>query len=184
MEEDDDLEMDYMERSRLRRQRISAAVKSAVTFLFSHVGLAAMVIGYSIMGGFLFQALEAPNETREKFRIRSIKDAKVAEIRALADLFCIRSISPENFTELVNALQVNFQTQIFVAVKNNGWDGKDETDEATATTQWSFAGSLLYAVTVITTIGKLLRPNLFTVAGLYSATLTEERTGQRPSETT
>ena len=37
-------------------------------------------------------------------------------------------------------------------VKLNGWDGKD--DEAKL--QWSFAGALLYAVTVVTTIGKCL----------------------------
>jgi len=35
-------------------------------------------------------------------------------------------------------------------VKLNGWDGKDGDDKL----QWSFAGALLYAVTVVTTIGK------------------------------
>lgn len=146
---------------------MSAAVKSAATFLFSHVGLAAMVIGYSIMGGFLFRALEAPNETKEKIRIKSIKETTIAEIRQVADLFCIRSISPENFTELVNELQVKFQTQVFLAVKNNGWDGKEETEVSAQ--QWSFAGSLLYAVTVITTIGKLC-PN-HSKLQIYIATL-------------
>jgi hypothetical protein len=48
--------------------------------------------------------------------------------------------------------------QVTVAVKDNGWDGKDETDEAAL--QWSFAGSLLYAVTVVTTIGKFYRSSL------------------------
>lgn len=146
-------EMDYIDRSLQRRQRISAAIKSALTFLVSHVGLATMVIGYSIMGGFLFKAIEAPNESFEKSRINSIKEMKIAEIRQLADLLCIRSISPENFTDLVNVIQVNFQTQVFLAVKNNGWDGKEKSENETK--QWSFAGSLLYAVTVITTIGKL-----------------------------
>jgi len=37
----------------------------------------------------------------------------------------------------------------------NGWDGKDLGDEKNPKLQWSFAGALLYAVTVITTIGKL-----------------------------
>ena len=36
---------------------------------------------------------------------------------------------------------------------SQGWDGSDTTDETDL--QWSFAGALLYAVTVITTIGKL-----------------------------
>lgn len=150
-EEEEDLEMDYLELSRRRRKRLSSCAKSAATFLFSHVGLAALVIGYSIMGGILFQAIEAPNESKEKLRIRSFKEGKIAEIKQLADLLCVRGISDENFTDFVRVIQLQFQQQVTLAVKNNGWDGKDETDEAT--TQWSFAGSLLYAVTVITTIG-------------------------------
>jgi len=46
-----------------------------------------------------------------------------------------------------------YKLQVTVAVKDNGWDGKDETDESAL--QWSFAGALLYAVTVVTTIGQL-----------------------------
>jgi len=41
--------------------------------------------------------------------------------------------------------------QVTLAIKENGWDGNDDTEEAAQ--QWSFAGALLYAVTVITTIG-------------------------------
>ena len=44
-----------------------------------------------------------------------------------------------------------FQEIVYKAVKESGWDGKDDHDQADL--QWSFAGSLLFAVTVITTIG-------------------------------
>jgi hypothetical protein len=40
--------------------------KQLVAFLFSHVGLAGMVVAYSILGGFMFRALEAPHELRVK----------------------------------------------------------------------------------------------------------------------
>jgi len=43
--------------------------------------------------------------------------------------------------------------QVTLAVKENGWDGNDAMEEAAQ--QWSFAGALLYAVTVITTIGTI-----------------------------
>jgi len=43
-------------------------------------------------------------------------------------------------------------------VKLRGWDGSDEHD---VKPQWSFAGALLYAVTVVTTIGKSLASLLF-----------------------
>ena len=48
------------ERRRQRRQRLTACCKSAVAFLFSNLGLAAMVVAYSIMGGFLFQVRTRP----------------------------------------------------------------------------------------------------------------------------
>lgn len=46
----------------------------------------------------------------------------------------------------------DFQSEVTDAVKSGGWDGKDEIGEAYL--QWSFPGALLYAVTVITTIGE------------------------------
>ena len=46
----------------------------------------------------------------------------------------------------------DFQSEVTDAVKSGGWDGKDEVGEAYL--QWSFPGALLYAVTVITTIGE------------------------------
>ena len=37
-------------------------LKKFVAFLFSHIGLTCTVVLYAILGGFLFQATEAPNE--------------------------------------------------------------------------------------------------------------------------
>jgi len=48
---------------------------------------------------------------------------------------------------------IDFKNEVVSAVKVSGWDGEDDTDETKL--QWSFAGALLYAVTVITTIGEL-----------------------------
>lgn len=48
---------------------------------------------------------------------------------------------------------IEFKDEVVKAVKSAGWDGQDDIDETKL--QWSFAGALLYAVTVITTIGRL-----------------------------
>ena len=127
--------------------------KKIAAFLFSHVGLAAMVALYTIMGGFLFQALEAPHESKEKLRIKGFKQDKTEEILKLSNLLCYQKMDRENATEHIRLILLQMQEQVTLAVKNNGWDGKDDMDEAAL--QWSFfAGSLLYAVTVVTTIGK------------------------------
>ena len=60
-----------LDRRRRRRQAVVSCCKHGVAFIFSHVGLAAMVVAYSILGGFLFRALEAPHEKRVKVGFRA-----------------------------------------------------------------------------------------------------------------
>jgi hypothetical protein len=52
---------------------------------------------------------------------------------------------------------IDFKDEVVDAVKSMGWDGQEDMDETKL--QWSFAGALLYAVTVITTIGSFCFPS-------------------------
>ncbi|CAH8841234.1 unnamed protein product [Trichobilharzia szidati] len=55
---------------------------------------------------------------------------------------------------LENALQkklTEYVEQIVIAIKDEGWNGSEHTDDF----NWTFEGSILFAVTIITTIGKL-----------------------------
>lgn len=149
------------ERRRQRRQRLSACCKSAVAFLFSNLGLAAMVVAYSIMGGFLFRAIEAPAEQSTKYRVRAARQRGVDEIGRLAASLCDRRRRRRSAPEMTSAdpgdaariaaVLLEFQGEVLHAVQELGWDGNDDVTESEL--QWSFAGALLYAVTVITTIG-------------------------------
>ena len=49
-----------------KQSRGKQICKKFFTFLFSQVGLCGLVVGYSIMGGFLFGWLESPTENAEK----------------------------------------------------------------------------------------------------------------------
>ena len=139
-------------RRRRQRQSVVGCCKKMMAFLFSHIGLAGMVVAYSIMGGFLFKWLEAPYEATEKLAILGRKEDEIQKIYSLAMLVKSDKIDKDNFTMVLREIFLDFQELVTVAVKDKGWDGKDTTDETAL--QWSFAGALLYAVTVITTIGK------------------------------
>ncbi|PRD26935.1 UNVERIFIED_CONTAM: twk-7 [Trichonephila clavipes] len=116
------------------------------TFLFSHVGLCALVIGYSIMGAFAFRALEAPYEEQKASQVGHLRQETVRRLWEITDKLNV--LYKDNWTELVEAEVRRFQKELIVAVKE-GYDGKEGSGQ-----QWSFSGAFLYSLTVITTIGK------------------------------
>ena len=140
------------ERRRRQRQKVVTCCKKFVTFLFSHIGLAGLVVGYSILGGFLFRWLEAGEEYKEKVRIHYVKEDTIDNLRQIADHYKSEKINVTKYEDQVRGHLVYFQKEVILAVKEKGWDGNDDMGENAV--QWSFAGALLYAVTVITTIGK------------------------------
>ncbi|XP_074644051.1 uncharacterized protein LOC141900891 [Tubulanus polymorphus] len=137
------------ERTRRQWRKFKNCCKTAWTFLFSHIGLSGLVVGYSIMGGLLFQALEAPNEEKTNVYAREHRNKTVSKIvRKAIDLEQIRQDMISNYSKEVDTILQDYQKYVFRAVKSEGWDGEDNSE-----LKWSYAGALLFAVTVITTIG-------------------------------
>ena len=84
----------------------------------------------------------------------AVSEFKEAKIDAIARLHATEPVQGKNFTRQVRVIFGEFQRKVVQEVKLNGWDGKDGGDnDQNSKVQWSFAGALLYAVTVITTIG-------------------------------
>lgn len=132
-----------------RRRKCANCCKQFVAFLFSTVGLTCLMCGYAILGGFLFMQIEGPNEIQIKSNVSS---SKMYHIELLWNLTVELNIFYQpNWTDMAEQLLDNYTKHIYLATKIDGWDGKDGPQEL----QWTFAGSLLYSITVITTIGKL-----------------------------
>ncbi|KAG8196585.1 hypothetical protein JTE90_014146 [Oedothorax gibbosus] len=115
-------------------------------FLFSHVGLCALVVGYSVAGAFAFRALEAPFEEKKASQVSNLRLDTVKRLWEITDKLNV--LYKDNWTELVEAEVRRFQRDLVVAVKE-GYDGKEGRGQ-----QWSFSGAFLYSLTVITTIGE------------------------------
>ena len=131
-----------------RKQQCLKCCKKFTAFLFSHIGLCSLVVAYTIMGGFVFRALEAPAEIHERYQVeikRKVQVEKLWNITLFHNIF-----SEVNWSREADNVLRAFQADIYKATKESGWDGKDGEEDV----QWSFAGSLLYSITVITTIGK------------------------------
>ena len=59
---DDSSDGDSIKQARCSVSKAKSCMKMFIANLFSHVGLCALVLGYAIMGGFVFKKLEKDNE--------------------------------------------------------------------------------------------------------------------------
>lgn len=130
------------------KRRCARCCRSAMSFLVSTVGLTCLMIGYTVMGGFIFMKLEAPNEKILKSDVQSSRKWHVEMLWNLT--YELNILYPENWTRMADEIMENYTREVYVATKNKGWDGSEGESEV----QWTFAGALLYSITVITTIGR------------------------------
>ncbi|XP_064612970.1 two pore potassium channel protein sup-9-like [Liolophura sinensis] len=106
-----------------------------------------MVIGYSLLGGWLFSALEVGEEIRQKSVIGKIRSKHIDELWDATERLNVFHKSA--WMRAAEDSFIAFQTEIYSAVREDGWDGTESGDDI----QWTFTGALLYSVTTITTIG-------------------------------
>eukprot|EP00095_Tigriopus_kingsejongensis_P012240 maker-scaffold87_size395581-snap-gene-1.14 protein:Tk12240 transcript:maker-scaffold87_size395581-snap-gene-1.14-mRNA-1 annotation:"AGAP004717-PC" len=120
---------------------------SICSFLFSHIGLLSLVVGYCFLGAFIFEELERYNEIDVK---RNMTKTREAVTETLWDITReMQVLRQDNWTnEVTNELR-NFEKNLIIALKERGWDGSEDETQV----NWTFAGSLFYSITVITTIG-------------------------------
>ena len=128
--------------------RCNTCCKSFLSFLVSTVGLTLLMVGYTVLGGFIFMKLEAPNEVILKSNVQMSRKWHVDLLWNLT--YKLNIFYPDNWTKMADEIMENYTREVYIATKNKGWDGKDGESEL----QWTFAGALLYSITVITTIGR------------------------------
>ncbi|XP_060571984.1 E3 ubiquitin-protein ligase RBBP6-like [Ruditapes philippinarum] len=147
---------------RQRQKKVINCCKKGIAFLFSHIGLCSLVVGYCILGGIIFKALEGDNEIEQKKEIKELRQNFTEKIYRLAFEQTLTKGNRDIFMNEVNLILKNFSVMIHKQTKEAGWDGKEvkmtmntdgEESMEPEPEQWSYPSSLLYAITVMTTIG-------------------------------
>ena len=121
--------------------------------MFSRVGLFFVMIGYVAVGGWLFQALEAGNE--ENMRRSMSRELNTTLYKLWDEILRINAYPlPEkkgNFTVFASEELEKFEVTVIQQVQR-GFDGRPRPD---AETDWNYFGAVLYAVTLVSTIGNV-----------------------------
>ncbi|ESP01297.1 hypothetical protein LOTGIDRAFT_73684, partial [Lottia gigantea] len=131
--------------------------KKFAKFLFSHVGLCGMVVLYCVAGGFIFEHLEKNNEQMICYESRSeYNPMENKTIESILKIFNDYGFPTENNRALME-VQVKSVLETF---RNNtlaiGYDGRvcgTYGEPGGPVYAWSWAGSVMFSVTVISTIG-------------------------------
>jgi len=125
-------------------QKFKDATRAVIAFVFSNVGICVLVLGYLILGAFMFQHLEAPLEVKVSPVVGRRRDI-VASLWNITERY--NTLHMANWTSEVSAIIMQYEEEVIGAV-GEGYDGQD-----IPTNLWTFSGALLYSITVITTIG-------------------------------
>jgi hypothetical protein len=154
-------EIDEIETSKGRQ-----CLKKTAKFLFSHIGLVGLVVVYAVAGGFLFELLEQHQdklycqEAQGEYyvQINQLKQKLVAYIQFNTTQSSTSSLTstylPDKdnttvaFTKIGNML-IDFREFVIDIGSKYRYYG----DDCSTPAKWTFPNSLLFAITIITTIG-------------------------------
>jgi hypothetical protein len=135
--------------------------KKVSKFLFSHIGLVAMVVIYAVAGAFLFELLEQHEEAKSCQEGKGAESTNIVNLKSLLLTYIQFNItsnpfdtSKDNETVANNNIELwlqNYRDQVLSVKETYRYSGQDCNSP-----KWNFAGALLFAITVITTIGFFL----------------------------
>lgn len=125
-------------------ERFKDGFRSVIAFVFSNVGICVLVLGYLILGAFMFESLESIPKGMSPV----VERRREAVLRLWNITERYNTLHKANWSDEVVSVVRAYQEEVILAVEK-GFDGQDNPP-----TMWTFSGALLYSITVITTIGE------------------------------
>lgn len=138
----------YNKRKKTWTQQCKDYLRQFIAFLFSNIGIICLVVGYTIAGAFMFIFIEgAPgNAIAVIDRVGANRSGTADRIW---DMVCCNAYCEDEWKREVQVHLRSFQSHVIEAVRNFSYEGPNKQ-----MTRWSFSGSFLYSLSVITTIGE------------------------------
>lgn len=163
--------LQYNQRSSRSLGRCSLCCSRLAAMLCSNVGVCVLVLLYTIAGAFVFTTIEGgdmalqieqrPPPPRESAVMDSLRQhARGLRHETVERLWTITEslniLYRENWTRVAEQELIKFSEKLITRLHEDEPSPQPAPTTAHASYQWTFAGSFLYSLTVITTIGMLL----------------------------
>ncbi|RNA30940.1 T family of potassium channels 7-like [Brachionus plicatilis] len=133
--------------------------KKAMAFFFARLSLLVMVGIYAVAGAFLFRLLEEHKEAKDCHEGRGVELANIVNLKSNLLTYIqynISSVSTETNKDnetvantKIESWLSDFRDQVFEIRSTYSYSGQD----CTTSSKWSFPRSLLFVMTIFTTIG-------------------------------
>lgn len=131
--------------------------KKVSKFIFSYVGLVIMVVIYACAGAYLFSLLEQHEEAKNCQEGKGQESSNIVNLKSSLLSYIQFNITNSNdpnkdnetvANEKIEAWLTEFRDQVLLLRSSYRYSGQS-CDESS----WTFPGALLFAITIITTIG-------------------------------
>jgi hypothetical protein len=153
-------ELDELEASKTRH-----CCKKTAKFLFSHIGLVGLVVVYSIAGGFLFELLEQHQDQVNCREAQGQISAQMTQLKQQIVSYVLYNTTASSSADTSTYLYEKDNTTVAYTtignmlynfrnfVINTGAQYRYYGDNCSMINKWTYPNSLLFAITIITTIG-------------------------------
>ena len=95
--------------------------RQVTTFLFSHIGLCTLLLGYALAGAFAFQAIESQHEHEQRLDMIRTRNDMIIELSKMTNHSSI--LNSEDWIRNAAVILEEFEKKFLHAVKFKGYDG-------------------------------------------------------------
>lgn len=107
--------------NRTRLQVCCYYCRLVITFLFSHVGLCTLVMGYAFLGAAVFQWLESDNARQSRKFLRPVKDRLIERLWNITE--GPKMLRDDLWKQQATTLLNDFSKEMITLVQQKGYDG-------------------------------------------------------------